>query len=130
MPDGRRVGIVSLDPEGGQVFTKAFQLYASGEYSIAQLASERNPLGLRSRPTATRAARPLGTSAVQRLLRHPYYVGQLVYKRGTPDEQVFEGRHEPLIDQDTFDRVQVLLDEKRVAGARPRGRPHYLRGSV
>ena len=130
LPDGRRVAIVSLDPERGPFITTAFQLYASGEYSIAQLASELNHLGLRSRPTATRAARPLGTSAVQRLLRNPYYVGQLVYKRGTPDEQVFEGRHEPLIDQDTFDRVQVLLDEKRVAGERPRVRQHYLRGSV
>jgi site-specific DNA recombinase len=48
----------------------------------------------------------------------------------TKDEQVFDGRHEPLIDQDTFDRVQVLLDEKRVAGERPRVRQHYLRGSV
>jgi site-specific DNA recombinase len=35
-----------------------------------------------------------------------------------------------LIDQDTFDRVQTLLDEKRVAGERPRVRQHYLRGSV
>jgi site-specific DNA recombinase len=130
LPDGRRVAIVSLDPERGPFITTAFKLYASGEYSLSQLAVELAHLGLISRPTAIRAGRPLGTSAMQRLLRNPYYVGQIVYKRGTKDEQVFEGRHEPLIDQDTFDRVQVLLDEKRIAAERPRVRRHYLRGSV
>jgi hypothetical protein len=67
---------------------------------------------------------------VQRLLRNRYYVGKIVYKRGTPEEQEFEGRHEPLIDPDTFAKVQTLLDEKRVAGERPRVRQHYLRGTV
>jgi site-specific DNA recombinase len=30
----------------------------------------------------------------------------------------------------SFDQVQTLLDEKRVAGERPRVRQHYLRSSV
>jgi len=130
LPDGRRVAIVTIDPERGHFMTLAFKLYASGEYSIAQLAAELERLGLRSRPTAKRVPKKLGTSVVQRLLRNRYYVGQIVYKRGTKHEQVFEGRHEPLIDPETFERVQMLLDEKRVAGERPRVRQHYLRGSV
>jgi site-specific DNA recombinase len=130
LPDGRRVAIVIIDPERGHFITVAFQLYVSGEYSIAQLAAELERLGLRSRPTAKRVPKKLGTTVVQRLLRNRYYVGQVIYRRGTKDEQVFEGRHEPLIDPETFDRVQVLLDEKRVAGERPRVRQHYLRGSV
>ena len=73
--------------------TLAFKLYASGEYSIAQLAAELERLGLRSRPTAKRVPKKLGSSVVQRLLRSRYYVGQIVYKarhqrranfRGTP----------------------------------------------
>jgi site-specific DNA recombinase len=130
LPDGRRVAIVTIDPERGPLITFAFQLYASGEYSIAQLAAELERLGLRTRPTAKRIPKALGTSVVQRLLRNPYYVGKLIYRRGSKDEQTFDGRHEPLIDADTFDRVQTLLDEKRVAGERPRVRQHYLRGSV
>jgi hypothetical protein len=64
------------------------------------------------------------------LLRNPYYAGKIVYKRGEVDEQIFAGRHEPLIDEDTFERVQQLLDEKRVAGERPQVHGHYLRGSI
>jgi site-specific DNA recombinase len=130
LADGRRVAIVTIDPDRGPLITFAFQLYASGEYSIAQLAVELERLGLRSRPSAKRVSKPLYKAVIQRILRNPYYVGKLVYRRGSRDEQVFDGRHEPLIDPETFERVQTLLDEKRVAGERPRVRQHYLRGSV
>jgi site-specific DNA recombinase len=130
LPDGRRIAIVNIDPERGHYVTLAFRLYASGEYSISELVAELDRLGVRTRATAKRPAAKLGTSVLQKLLRNPYYVGKIVYKGGTPDEEVFEGRHEPLIDQDTFDAVQRLLDEKRTAGERPQVHRHYLRGSV
>jgi site-specific DNA recombinase len=130
LPDGRRVRMVTLDPDRHAYVTLIFDLYASGEYSISQLVAELDRLGVRTRATAKRPSRSLGTSVVQRMLRNPYYFGQLIYKRGTPAEQVFEGRHEPLIGQDTFDAVQALLDEKRLAGERPQHHRHYLRGSL
>jgi site-specific DNA recombinase len=130
LPDGRKVPAVTLDPDRHHFMTAAFQLYASGEYSLSQLTHELYRLGLRSRPTKRSPGVKVGTSVLQRMLRDSYYAGWVVWKRGTADEEVFEGRHEPLIDQDTFDRVQVLLDEKRVAGERPQHQRHYLRGSV
>lgn len=130
LPDGRRIPAVCLDPERQHFLTAAFQLYASGEYSISTLARELDRLGLRSRATRRSPGKPISTSVLQRILRDAYYAGWIVYKRGTPDEETFKGRHEPLIDQDTFDQVQVMLDEKRVAGERPQLRKHYLRGSL
>jgi site-specific DNA recombinase len=130
LPDGRQVAIVIPDPERHHFVTSGFQLYATGEYALSQLADEMYRLGLRSLPTRVRAGGKVGVAAWQRMLRNPYYLGKLPYKRGTPDEQVFEGRHQPLIDQETFDRVQAFLDEKRVAGERPQKRQHYLKGSV
>ncbi len=130
LPDGRQVSTPALDPDRHHFMTLAFQLYASGEYSISQLVAELYRAGLRSYPTRRYPEGKVGTAALQRLLRNPYYTGQLVYKRGTPDEQVFDGRHPQLIDQVTFDLVQTRLDEKRVAGERPQKRCHYLRGSV
>jgi site-specific DNA recombinase len=130
LPDGRQVSAPALDPDRHHFITLAFQLYASGEYSISQLVNELYRAGLRSYPTRRYPEGKVGTAALQRLLRNPYYAGQLVYKRGTPDAQVFEGRHPRLIDQATFDLVQTRLDEKRLAGERPQKRRHYLRGSV
>jgi site-specific DNA recombinase len=130
LPDGRRVAMVSTDPKRCEFMTYAFKLYATGEYSTAQLTDELYRLGLRSRPRKNHPAQKVTTASVHRILRDPYYAGWIVYKRGKPNEEVFKGRHEALIDQETFDKVQVLLDEKRVAGERPRKRQHYLRGSI
>ena len=116
LPDGRQVSGVVHDPKRADLITAAFRLYASGEYSLSQLVDELYDFGLRSAPTRRFAEGKVGTSALQRLLRNPYYAGKIVYGRGTADEEVFEGRHEALIDQETFERVQRLLDEKRVAG--------------
>jgi site-specific DNA recombinase len=66
----------------------------------------------------------------QRLLRDRYYLGLVPYKPGTADEQIFPGRHKPLIDEATFDKVQALLDEHRVSGDRTQKHRHYLKGSV
>jgi site-specific DNA recombinase len=130
LPDGRQVPSVSHDAERAPFLTLAFQLYASGIYSLSQLCTELYRLGLRSRPRKNRPPHKVNTSAVQRILRDPYYAGWIVYKRGTDDEQTFRGRHEPLTDEDTFDRVQALLDEKRVSGERSQKHQHYLKGSV
>ncbi len=130
LADGRRVAIVKIDPERGPFVTLAFELYASGEYSLSQLAAELDRLGLRSRPSKRSTGKSLGTSVLQRLLRNRHYIGDIVYRAGTSEESIYPGRHEPLIDRETFDRVQALLDEKRVAGERPQIRQHYLRGSV
>jgi site-specific DNA recombinase len=130
LPDGRQVGGVIPDPERHHFITHAFMLYGSGEYSISQLVDELYRLGLRSFPTKRYPSGKVGTAAIQRLLRNPYYAGWIAYKRGTPDEQIFRGRHDALIDQETFDRVQRLLDEKRVAGERPQHHRHYLKGSA
>jgi site-specific DNA recombinase len=130
LPDGRKVPTITLDPKRSGFITSAFKLYNSGEYSIPQLTDELYRLGLRSRPRKNHPSQKVGTAAFHRILRDPYFAGWIVYKRGKPGEQTFRGRHEPLIDQETFDSVQRRLDEKRVAGERPRRREHYLRGSV
>jgi site-specific DNA recombinase len=130
LSDGRQISSVAPDPQRHHFVTHAFKLYDSGQYSISGLVDELYRLGLRSFPTRRYAPGKVGTAAMQRLLRNPYYAGLIVYKRGTADEQVFEGRHERLIDRDTFDRVQKRLDEKRLAGERPQVHHHYLKGTV
>jgi site-specific DNA recombinase len=40
------------------------------------------------------------------------------------------GRHDQLIDRDTFDRAQVLMASRSVAGDQPSRHEHYLRGSL
>ena len=91
-------------------------------------------LGLRSRKTRRHTGGKIGTSTLQRILRDPYYAGWIVYMRGKPDEQIFRGRHDALIDEETgeliarvvgaelTDPYSVLLAEKPGRGRASRGR--------
>jgi hypothetical protein len=69
---------------------------------------------------------PWRQSTVSGILRNPVYVGRIRY-----DGEVFAGQHEPLIDEDTWQRVQDLLDARPQKG---RGRPpvglHLFRGGM
>lgn len=117
---------VVLDPERAPLVREAFDLYATGNWSTRALTRHLEQRGLTSRPTPKLPARPLSVASVHKVLKNPYYVGIVVY-RGV---RVPNGIHEPLIDRDTFDRVQALLATRAVAGDRPHKNHHYLRGSL
>jgi site-specific DNA recombinase len=50
-----------------------------------------------------------------KILSNPIYLGRLTHK-----SQVHDGLHDPIVDQETWDRVQLLLAEhaQRTAGGR------------
>lgn len=114
--EGRTVNSISLDPERAPLVRKAFELYATGEYSIDRLTATMADLGLTSRPsTRWPQIRPVSDSTLHRMLRDPYYSGFVVYKGA-----VYPGRHEPIVSHDVFDRVQDILNLRSDTGQRDR----------
>lgn len=122
--EGREISTVAIDPVRGPLIKQAFELFATGEHTLATLCDELTHRGLQ-----TRAGRfppgPLSDSKLSTLLRDPYYVGVVTFK----GEQ-FAGRHEPLIDQELFDAVQAVISGKRISGERQRVHHHYLKGTL
>lgn len=116
---------VIVDPERAQLVQLAFDLYATGDWSLHRLTEHLEELGLRSRPTPKRGPKPLELTSVHKLLRNVYYVGIVEYCG-----RRVAGRHTQLIDRDTFDRVQALLAAHAVAGDRPYRHEHHLKGSL
>ncbi len=125
LPHGGEVRTVVIDEERAPLIVWAFETYATGLYSTADLAVLLEVLGLRSRPTPTRPSKPLGLSVVQGMLSNPYYTGKVRY-RG----KHYDGRHEPLISQELFDQVQAVLAAHKLSGERDRKHHHYLKGSI
>lgn len=92
---------------------KMFELYATGNYSVERLSHLMHKEGLR-----TRDGYRLVRSRMAQLLADPYYIGKNVWGGKT-----FNGKHEPLISLDLFNRVQQILDRKTT----PKYRKHdYL----
>ncbi len=122
--EGREVRTVAVDPERAPFVKMAFELYATGEYSLERLADELTARGLRTRPGRYPGG-PVSDSKLAVMLRDRYYLGVVAYNGAE-----YEGRHPALVSQELFDRVQAILDASGVSGERRRTHDHYLKGTL
>jgi site-specific DNA recombinase len=106
-------GPSAIEPDAteGPLVRHAFELAATGNYTLQTLRAELLSLGLRSR----RAKRILSKEEVRRILTNLIYTGDFEWKG-----EEHKGKHEPLISRELFDRVQDVLGKK----VRPRKRKH------
>jgi len=122
---GREVRSVVLDEQRAPHIRWAFQAYASGDWSISQLADELIDRGLTSPPTPRRPSKPLAMSTVHRMLTSPYYKGDVTYKG-----VVYPGKHEPLVAPEVWYEVQSVLDAHQSVADAHSVHDHYLKGTV
>jgi site-specific DNA recombinase len=123
--EGREVRVVTIDPDRAALVQWAFEAYATGEWTVRTLAEALDAKGLRVLPHGKKLPGPLSTSSVARMLSNRYYIGKVIFK-GVE----YEGRHQPLIPESLFERVQEVLAAHDRAGERNRVHLHYLKGSV
>ncbi len=116
--------VVTVDPERGPHITWAFRTYATGTWSVIQLAEALNRRGLTTRPTASTPAGPVTLRTVHHLLKNPYYTGVV-----TLNGAEHPGNHDPLVDPVTWATVQDMLTARR-NGQRSRVHNHYLKSTV
>ncbi len=123
---GRYLSTVQLDQERAPHLRWAFTAYGTGVYTLDTLHAALERRGLRTRRTAKQPARPLSRAHLARVLANPYYIGTVRYGGiENPD-----GRHERLIDRETFERVQRVLDAHAQSGEKDRKHHHHLKGSL
>ncbi len=122
---GREVAHIVPDDERAPHITAAFQLYATGEWTIERLTDELARRGLRNRARRDRPAGPIGVSALADILSNKAYAG--IVEWGGIE---YPGLHQPLTDTATFNRVQDLLAARAARGTRERRHNHYLKGTL
>ncbi len=119
--DGSRVvRTVEPDDTRAPLVRWGFEAYATGDWTLRQLRAELADQGLRTRGTKDSPGHPLGMTELGKLLQNRYYIGTLRW-RG----QEYEGQHEPLIDIETFERVQAVLEQhcRDSSGHQPTAHP-------
>lgn len=121
--DGRLVNTIDVDPVRAPLVVWAFEEYATGEYSVAQLAAALEEQGLVTRPSQKYRSKALSVSALSALLGDPYYTGVIRYKG-----KLYPGRHQPLIPKSLYLKVKEVLASRNRQGDRDRVHFHYLKG--
>jgi DNA invertase Pin-like site-specific DNA recombinase len=122
---GNELRWIEVDPERAEHVTWAFEAYASGDYTLRQLAEVLDERGLRSVASAKADSKPVEWNQLHRILRNPFYVGRFVWK-----SVEYDGNHEAIVDIQTFARVQAQLEAKRATGERTHHHEHYLKGTI
>ena len=125
MVEGHEVRTVDFDPERAPLIAFAYETYATGTWSLSELADELNRRGLASRPTKGKPSTPMTPTKLHSILRNRYYLGVVQWK-GVE----YPGRHPALISPELFSEVQNLLEQRRTAGERTQRHEHYLAGTL
>ena len=96
-------------PTEAKIVQAMFSRYLELE-SVHLLQRELKEQGVRTRVRTLKNDRDtggciLGRGAISHMLKNPLYVGKIRYQ-----DELHDGQHEAIIDEKTFDAVQVLLD--------------------
>jgi len=130
-------GVLIINPEEAEGVKLAFEKHVTGQYSDTQIAHLLNEKGYRSK-----TGRRFSKDTVRDVLRNKTYLGYVKYqaygrnsdgsRSFKAPEQWFKGRHEPLVDRETFERSQQARARlsKRKRQATTQRYPYPLSGLI
>ena len=100
--------VKTQDPQKARLIKQAFELYATGEYSLSLISEEMYQRGL-----LNTVGNKIDKNGWYRIFKNPFYAGLiLVHSTG----EVFPGIHEPIVSVKLFEKVQKIKANKFVRG--------------
>ena len=111
---------VIKDPERYALVRRMWDLMLTGQHSPAQILQTANEQWcFRTRPSRKTGGKTLARSVIYRMFSQPFYYGWFEYPQGSG--HLYQGKHEPMVTEAEFDRVQTLLGRK----GNPRPQSHF-----
>ena len=101
-PDGKK--IIEPDPETAPIIARLFEWYAAGSFSLREATKKVRAVGLVHRKSGA----PVPTSTVHSILRNRLYSGEFGW-----NGRRYEGKHQPLVSPELWERVQGVLDDRQ-----------------
>ena len=93
---------VDLDKDKATAIRKAFELYATGDYTLESIKQFLANAGIDSYRGNT-----LSCSCIQRILQNRFYYGVFKF-----NNEIYEGSHEPIISKKLFESVQQVMGNR------------------
>lgn len=92
---------LTINPKQRLHVARAFELYATGQYTILSVCRQMNLEGFR-----TASGTPIANSLVERIIKNPFYMG-VMYSNG----KYYPGNHKPIVSTALYDQAQHVLAE-------------------
>lgn len=110
------------DPERFPLIRRMWDLMLTGLYTPPRILEIANKeWAFRTRPTRRMGGKPLCRSAIYQIFNKSFYYGWFEYPKGSG--QHYLGKHEPMITEAEYTRVQTLLG--RNGNPRPQSRHEF-----
>ena len=119
-----------FDPMRAPIIKRMFELYDTGDWSLADIARYANEQGFTTVPMRRRrtkeemldedfemeeipqVSRPVTENHISRILTNPFYTGKVLNSEGRYIPSI---SHEALVDEEVFNRVQAVLKKKQTS---------------
>ncbi len=107
---------IAKDPQRFNLIAKMWALMLTGAYTPPQILKVANEeWGYLTRKSKRLGGKPLSRSGIYKIFNNIFYAGVIEHKGAQ-----YEGKHDPIITLEEFDRVQVLMGRK----GKPRPKKH------
>lgn len=93
-----------IDPERGDLVAKALNMFATGCFTVSDIVDFLNTSGYR-----THSGKKVYKQMVSKMLRKKIYTGIIEYRDLKRNVQEVKGQHEPLINLETYRKIQAVL---------------------
>ena len=110
----------AVDPDTAPLVSRIYKMYAEG-WTITEIITVLNAEGLH-----TSEGKPFTKNSLRTVLKNEKYIGDYVFKAGTPEEIRIPNGVPAIVDRDTYDRVQRLLQTNQRAPAARWNKADYL----
>ena len=89
------------------IVKKLFSHFLEGTYSVADIHRKASALGLRNKKD-----KPYTHNTFIGVLQNPMYMGKFEWADSTGDKTLIQGKHEAILTEEQYNRVQLLLGKK------------------
>lgn len=102
-------GTIRIDNDKKHYIKQAFELYATGIFSLEGVGRELAKYGF-----VNKLGKPYPKKRIEDILKNPVYMGKVPH-----DGELYQGKHKPIISEELFYRVQARFSD--TGNRRPKG---------
>lgn len=116
-----------------RLIKEIFTLFTRDKKDLSSIAKDLNSMG-----AVTKKGKPFTPRGLIYILNNPFYVGDIRWNRAShgcsfenPEEEIIvtAGRHEAIVDRNTFEKARELLQKQKINGSRDSSQcRHWLVG--
>ena len=98
--------VKTINPASSPLIIQAFELYASGKYTMVTLTMEMRIRGLKNKNGG-----PVTQTGIETILANPFYIGLIYIKRRN---ETYKGNHKAIISTGLFQMVQDVKASRHI----------------